>query len=79
MTPIETLLYQLININIWFVVKILFLFALGLYLVFATIVIREVDLMNRTLTGVFNLPIKIIAWIHLALSILIFLVALKIL
>jgi hypothetical protein len=79
MTPIEVLFEQLITINIWLIVKLVVLFALGLYLVFAAMVIREVDLMNRTITGTFNLPIKIVAIIHLLLAILVFVLAVVIL
>ncbi|MFC1711008.1 DUF5657 family protein [Patescibacteria group bacterium] len=79
MTPIENIFNLVINIQIWSVVKILYLFALGIYLVFAIMVLREVDLMNRTLKGVFNLPIKLVAWIHLIFAVLVFLLALIIL
>ncbi len=79
MTPIEVVFEELMTINIWFIAKLVVLFALGLYLIFATMVIREVDLMNRTITGVFNLPIKIVAIIHLLLSILVFVLAVAIL
>lgn len=79
MTPIEELFSKLMEIQIWSVVKVFVLIALGLYLVFAFMVIREVDLMNRTLQGVFNLPIKIIAWIHLIFAVFVFLLALIIL
>ena len=73
---IEDIFNQLLSLNIWSVAKILVLFALLLYIAFAIMVVREVNLMNRTLKGVFNLPIKIIAWLHFAFAILIFIIAL---
>jgi len=76
MTPIENILFYLININIWLVAKIFILFALILYLIFSFMVIKEVDLMNKTLTGVFNLPLKIVAWLHFIFTLLVFTVAL---
>lgn len=76
MTPIEELFSKLVKMDIWVMAKVFVLFVLGLYLVFASLIIREVDLMNRTLKGVGNLPIKIVAWIHLIFAIFIFLVAL---
>jgi len=79
MTPIEKFLDLLINIQIWSVVKLFILFALGLYLVFAYMVIREVNLMSRTIQGVFNLPIKIIAWLNLLLAVLVFIFSLVVL
>lgn len=77
MTPIETIIFFLINnVSIWLVAKIFILFALILYLVFSIMVIKEVDLMNKTITGVYNLPIKLIAWLHLLLALSVFIVAL---
>jgi hypothetical protein len=76
MTPIDSFFDFLLNIDIWFFVKIFYLLALTVYLVFAFMVIREVDLMNKTLKGVFNLPIKLIAYIHMVLAVLIFIAAL---
>lgn len=79
MTPIENFLNLLLGINVWIIVKIFILLGLGLYITFAFIVTREVDLMNRTLNGFFSLPIKIISWLHFLFSILIFLLALIVL
>lgn len=79
MTPIEIVFQQLININIWMIAKGFVLLALGVYFIFAGMVIREVDLMNNTLTGVFNLPIKIVAILHLILAIFVFILAIIIL
>ena len=79
MTPIEVVFQQLINLNIWLIAKGFVLLALGVYLIFAIMVIREVDLMNNTLTGVFNLPIKIVALMHLILAVLVLILAILIL
>ena len=79
MMPIEGILQAIVNIDVWIVVKIFILIALGLYIIFGFIMVREVDLMNRTLKGVFNLPIKIIAWLHLIFAIGVFTLALVIL
>jgi prepilin signal peptidase PulO-like enzyme (type II secretory pathway) len=81
MMPIEELLNNLLNLNlsIWLMVKFFVLLALFVYIVFAFLVVREVDLMTRTVKDIFNLPIKIISWLHLVFSLLIFLLALIIL
>ncbi|PIS09236.1 hypothetical protein COT75_02620 [Candidatus Beckwithbacteria bacterium CG10_big_fil_rev_8_21_14_0_10_34_10] len=82
MTPIEILLDKVLTINIlnvWLIAKIFVLLALGVYIAFAFMVAKEVKLMTKTLIGVFNLPIKILSYIHLVLTIIIFLLALKIL
>lgn len=73
---IEDIFDQLLNLSIWVVAKVFVLIALGLYIAFAVMVLREVSLMNRTLKGVFNLPITIIAWLHLVFALLIFVFAL---
>lgn len=79
--PFEKLIQNLplFNFNLWFLVKILILLGLVLYLAFAGIVLRQVNLMTKTLNGQFNLPIKLIAWIHLLAALSIFLLALIIL
>jgi len=77
--PIEELFSQLLTINIWFFAKIIVLAVLTLYLVFAFLVIKEVALMNKTLLGVGNLVIKIIAWLHLVIAVFIFILAFLIL
>lgn len=81
MTPVEQFLDFILNfqLNIWSVVKILILFALAFYIVFAGLVIREVNLMTKTLKGIFDLPIKLIAILQLIFSILVFMLALVIL
>ena len=79
MTPIEEILQLIININVWTVVKVFVLIALGLYIIFGFVIMREVNLMNKTLTGVFNLPIKIIAYLYLIFSVLVFILALIVL
>lgn len=67
---------DLFNISIWFVVKLFFLLALVIYLVFASVVVRQVYLMLSTLKVGFDFPIKTIAWLHLLFAIVVFLVAL---
>jgi hypothetical protein len=78
MTPAEQLTNSLLGfqIDIWAIVKVVILFVLGFYIVFAALVVREVNLMTRTLKGVFNLPIRLIAILQLIFSILVFILAL---
>jgi len=83
MTPAENFIEFLVktipNLSIWFFIKILFVVGLFLYLAFAVIVVRQVGLMGRTLDGEFNLPLKFIAWVHLIISLGVFLLAIFIL
>lgn len=73
---IEELIRFITNINIWSVVKVFVLFGLIIYLGFSFIIVRVVALMNRTLIGVFNLPITIISWLHLLFALFVFMLAL---
>lgn len=65
--------------NPWILLKILFLVAFLIYVAFAVIVVRQVNLMIKTLNGVLNLPLKMIAWIHLLAALIVFVLAVVIL
>lgn len=80
----EEFLSVIVNISIWSIGKIFVLLALFLYIIFSWLVIRQADLMLKTLTlkavgGTIELPIRLIAWLQLVLAIVVFLVALVIL
>lgn len=81
MTPFDRLALFLasLTLSIWFLVKLLFLIGLLIYLTFAVIVIRQVNLMTRALNGGFEASLKLIAWVHLIVVIGIFLLAVVIL
>lgn len=78
MTPFEKLIEYLVTASFSFnwVFKALLLFGMLFYLAFGVIVVRQVNLMARTLDGAFDPPIKVIAWIHLGLMIGLFLIIL---
>jgi len=71
MTPFERLIEYLATLSFSFnwVFKGLFLLGMLFYLAFGVIVVRQVGLMSKTLKGSLDLPIKIIAWIHLGMII----------
>lgn len=77
--PINDFFQFLFSVSIWDVAKILVIFALFLYVIFAVVVVRQVNMMIDTLGGQLEIPIRIIAAIHLTGAILIFLLALVIL
>ena len=52
----ETL--PLIGVTFWAIAKIFVIIALGLYLVFALVVIRQVQLMTDTVEMGFEIPLK---------------------
>ena len=78
MTPFENLIQSLASAAIdgWFFVKLLFLLGFLLYIAFAVVVVRQVNLMIQTLDGVLNLPLKLIAWVHFGVALLVFFLAL---
>ncbi len=78
-TPFDDLITFLLAVNLWSVAKIFVLLGLLLYLSFAFVVIRQVNLMAQALDGILNLPIRTIAWAHLVLALAVFLLALVIL
>ena len=65
--------------NVLFAVKLAFLIVFGLYIVFAFVIVKQVDKMTETLEVGFETPVRFIAYTHLLLSIGMFLVALAIL
>ena len=67
------------GISIWLAVKVVALILLGMYLVFALIVVRQIKLMTSTLALGFEAPIILLGYVHLAFAILVFLAALVIL
>ena len=65
--------------DIWFVAKIFVVFGLLVYTVFASVVIRQVGLMLDTLDVSFEKPIRLMAYVHLGLSLFVLFLALLVL
>lgn len=78
MTPFDKFIEYLANFSFSFdlILKGLLLFGMLFYIAFGIIVVRQVGLMIKTLDGTVNLPIKIIAWIHLGMILGLFLIIL---
>lgn len=70
---------SILGVSIWFLIKIATLILLGLYLVFALVVVRQTKLMTSTITLGSEGLIILLGYIHLAFAILVFLAALFIL
>lgn len=69
----------IVNLSIWFVVKIMFLVGLAVYVIFSFVIIRQTKLMTDTLEVGFEIPIRLIAWGHLLFALGVFVLALIIL
>jgi hypothetical protein len=51
--------------SVWLVLKMMFVVAFLLYFMFAGVVITQVNSMTKALNGAIDLPLRLIAWIHL--------------
>jgi hypothetical protein len=65
--------------NVWILIKILISILLGMYILFAFVLTRQVKLMTRTLQLGFEAPVKFLSFMHLVFAILVFFAALTIL
>ncbi|MFI5241215.1 MAG: DUF5657 family protein [Microgenomates group bacterium] len=68
-----------VGISFLLIGKIFALIGLGIYIVFALVVVRQVGLMTDTIEVGFETVVKIISWIHLIFAVFVFLTALIIL
>ena len=57
-------------ISLWFAGKLFVLLAFAIYVAFAAVVVRQVYLMTRTLVVGAEVPIQLLAWVHLAAAFL---------
>jgi len=69
----------IIGVSIWLIVKILVLFGLVIYSIFAFVVLRQIRLMTDTLEVGFEAPIRMLGFVHLVFALVIFVLALMIL
>jgi hypothetical protein len=65
--------------NMWLLIKVLSVVLLGLYLIFAFVVVRQVKLMTATLHLGLEAGLKTLSYIHLIFAVLVFFAALIIL
>jgi hypothetical protein len=69
----------LTTITVWHLLKIFILMALLVYLVFSILVLRQVKIMTETFKTGFELPLRIISWVHLILVCLLIVIGLVVL
>lgn len=67
---------DILNFDFWIIIKILVLVALGLYVIFAFVITRQVKVMTATLTLGFESVAKFLALIHLLFVMFVFFTAL---
>jgi hypothetical protein len=65
--------------SIWIIIKILILVILAMYIVFAFVITRQVNVMTNTLTLGFEPVVRFLAFVHLAFSVIVFITAIIVL
>ena len=79
MNSFENLLNQLFSISVWDIAQLSVLLFLLIYIIFSVVVIRQVKSMIQALNGTLDLPLRLIAWIHLGIAVFVFFLALIVL
>jgi len=64
-----------LGFSVWGIVKLFFMLAIVLYIIFAVVIVRQVKLMGQTISDKNNYLISLIAWLHLAIALFVFLLA----
>jgi hypothetical protein len=70
---------MIMNISVWSVAKAIILLALVIYLIFAIVVIRQVNAMTKVVSGQLNVPLKLLSWAHLIFTLLVIVLSIVIL
>lgn len=68
-----------VNESMLALLKILILFGLLLYLSFSILIVRQVQLMTKTVTGELDRTVRMLSWGHFLISAMVFILALVIL
>jgi hypothetical protein len=75
----DTLTTWLFGLTVFAIVKWLLIIGLTMYLAFAVIIVRQVGVMSEALEDPYNELIKMFAWAHLALTVLLIIISIVIL
>ncbi len=62
--------------DVFVLLKLFYLLGLLMYLLFAFVVIRQVEMMLAALGGVIQLPLRLMAWMHLVMVLVVIVFAL---
>jgi hypothetical protein len=74
-----TEIFEGLDVSVWITIKAFLVFALFLYLIFAFVIIKQVNHMTNTLEVGFETAIRILAWLHFLFAIITLIVALVVL
>jgi len=65
----------ILNLNIWVIAKAFVLLGLGVYVIFAFVVVRQVKLMTEVVSGILTSFLRLVAWLFFLFSISVFVFA----
>lgn len=68
-----------VGIFVWLGMKLMTLVGLGIYIVFAFVIVRQEQLMSKTLEAASEKVLKLLTWLHLGGALVVFTLALLIL
>lgn len=71
--------FNIINFNFWIIIKILAIIVLGIYVIFAFVIKKQVKVMTDTLTLGFESIAKFLSLVHLVFAITVFVTAIIVL
>lgn len=77
--PIVRLIESLSVDSFWGVLKLLIVFGILMYVVFSLVMIRQAQLMVKTLNGQLDLPVIVVAVVHFVVAVGVFVLALVVL
>lgn len=72
----DNLINQILNLNIWGIAKLIVLFGLAVYIIFAFIVVRQVKLMTQVVSGILSGFLNVLAWLFFLFAIAVFVLTL---
>jgi len=64
----EDLINTIIHIDVWMIGKIFVLLALGVYVVFSFVVVRQVKLMTEVVSGMMTNVLRLVSWLFFLFS-----------
>jgi hypothetical protein len=67
---------QTLPVIAWLILKIVTLVGIGVYIIFAGVMVRQENLMSHVLEEDFEPVLKILTFIHLVLAVIVFFLAL---
>lgn len=77
--PLKEVFDFFLAVTLWDLAKLAYVTVFFIYILFSVVVLRQIGLMTATLNNQFELPLKLIGVLNLALAIFIFVAALSIL